>query len=87
MRLTLMPRAFEQAANRGCGETLAERRHGLRQFTKMYFADMSATSLDVFEICAGWARFKYRRVGARKQWVDFFAESSAYREGAVDFRV
>src|SRR6185312_7128718 len=24
--------------------------------TKMYFADMSATSLYIFEICAGWAR-------------------------------
>ena len=39
--------------------------------TKMYFADMSATSLNEFWNLCVVCTIKYRRVGRRKQWVDF----------------
>ena len=39
--------------------------------TKMYFADMSATSLFVFEICAWWARLSIAGVGRWRQMERF----------------
>ena len=39
--------------------------------TKMYFADMSATSLDVFEICAGWARLSIAGSGPGSNGLTF----------------
>src|ERR1700729_1416218 len=56
MRLTLMPRASSRQPIEAAARPLPSE-DTTPPVTKMYFADMSATSLDGLEICAGWARF------------------------------
>src|ERR1700727_2705211 len=55
MRLTLMPRASSRQPIEAAARPLPSE-DTTPPVTKMYFADMSATSLDGLEICAGWAR-------------------------------
>src|SRR5580704_8392154 len=55
IRLTLMPRASSRQPIEAAARPLPSE-DTTPPVTKMYFADMSATSLDKLEICAGWAR-------------------------------
>src|SRR5271155_1386775 len=55
MRLTLSPRASRRQPIEAAARPLPSE-DTTPPVTKMYFADMSATSLYVFEVCAGWAR-------------------------------
>src|ERR1700761_8241464 len=73
MRLTLMPRASSRQPIEAAARPLPSE-DTTPPVTKMYFADMSATSLDVFEICAGWARLSIAGSGSGSNGLAFREE-------------
>src|SRR6266567_2830522 len=70
MRLTLIPRASSRQPMEAAARPLPSE-DTTPPVTKMYFADMSATSLDELEICAGWARLSIAGSAAGSNGVEF----------------
>src|SRR5271156_2780353 len=70
MRLTLIPRASRRQPIEAAARPLPSE-DTTPPVTKMYFADMSATSLYVFEICAGWARLSIAGSGPGSNGLTF----------------
>src|SRR6202034_13376 len=66
MRLTLSPRASRRQPMEAAARPLP-REDTTPPVTKMYFADMSATSLYMFLICAWCARLSIAGPGGRRQ--------------------
>src|ERR1700722_3125157 len=81
--LTLIPRASSRQPMEAAARPLPSE-DTTPPVTKMYFADMSATSLFVFEVCAGWARLSIAGSGdgsngltLERHRASYFLEGSA----------
>src|SRR5882757_809989 len=72
MMLTLIPRASSRQPMEAAARPLPSE-DTTPPVTKMYFADMSATSFDGLEICAGWARLSIAGSAVGSNGVDFWA--------------